>query len=144
MLSSGAICMLLLRRQDQRLLSPSGTNQQTSGNTSGTVCFVQRNSKVRHSTQTRLATHGQLPAALSSAGCKGPCFPNCQRASLVLAKTLRGIMMTHEKQQQHNLQKLFGKSSAAGSCASSMECTGIHGDLPVHQEQPQSLSRLFC
>lgn len=67
-----------------------------------------------------------------------------QRASVGLAKTLRGIMMTREKQKQHNLQKLSGKSSAAGSCASSMECTVIHGDLPVHQEQPLSLSRLFC
>lgn len=52
MLSSGAICMLLLHRWDQRLLSPSGTNQQTTGNTLGIVYSVQRTGRsctqVRH------------------------------------------------------------------------------------------------
>lgn len=66
-----------------------------------------------------------------------------QTAYIALAKTLRGIMMTHEKQNQHNFQKLSGKSSAASSYANSTEHTVIHGDLPVHQEQPLSLSRLF-
>lgn len=88
---------------------------------------------------------------LSSVGCKGPCFPNYTKQHVLFTasatsgkNTKRGIMMTHEKQNQHNFQKLFGKSSGAGSCANSMECTEINGDLPVHQEQPLSMSRLFC
>lgn len=87
---------------------------------------------------------------LSSVGSKGPCLPNYSKQHVLFTApttsskiTKRGIMMTHEKQNSHNFLKMFGKSSAAGSCANSMECTMINGDLPVHQEQPLSLSRLF-
>lgn len=123
----------LLCAEEQQVLSQTRQGQDMAGSTLAASSAWQR----------------QM-LWLSNVGCKGQCLPNYTKQHMLFTapttsckNTKRGIMMTHEKQKSHNFQKLVNHQLQA-PVPTAWNALWLTGIFQVHQEQPLSLSRLFC